>query len=384
MIDLEAFTNKKRLSKRIKKKGVNWIKILVINFSIFFVIIVSLEVFSGLSRVVLGKKFIFPHTEEADPCQEMKTDVLLSHVPNHLGRCEIKNGYVDGEYVRYNVSKLSNPVLLTLGGSTTSGFFQHISVGDTYPNYLSQFLVNEYLILNGGVGSYSSLQELYKVIRDVPRIKNLHTVISLNGINEDQHFSEIWQSEFPFLTPVQVQMNIMQTWIDQRIGGSFQSFLPNLNSLIRYFSIVRTTNSIINDNLTLSDFNAFDAADRWLINVTRIHAILQAHGVRYYVFLQPTMGLEGPQSSPLSGSADEKLFQLISDSYIQNIRKLYSGLKRYCLKLTYCFDISDEVPPIGNVYNDIRHHNSEGNRLLAKIIADVILEQDRVSSPLNR
>ena len=371
-------------SKKTTRRVMSWIKIITINFAVFFVLILLLELFAGLSRVFLGKEFIV-NTDiiKNKPCQEMRTDVLLTHVPHHLGNCEIKNGYAEGEYVRYNNSDRRNPVLLTLGGSTTAGFYQHVSSGDTYPSYLSQFLESEYQILNGGVGAYSSLQELLKVIRDAPRIKNLHTVISLNGINELpdlQGFNEIRKVEFPFLTSIQVRMNTQQTWVDQRLRRSLQSFLPNLYSLIA-FSGRGSLNKSIKANFTLADPKILDAADRWLINVTRMHAVLKAQGVRYYVFLQPTMGLEGPQSSPANGSADEELFEQISEAYIQEIRTLYSELRRYCLELSYCFDISDKVPPKGNLYNDPRHHNSKGNQLLAKIIAKKLQREDTIISP---
>lgn len=364
--------------KKIMKNDMNWIKVAIINLTIFLVLVIFLELFAGLSRIFMGKHFIFPYIVNASSCEEMKTDVLLTHVPNDLDNCLIKNGYADGEYVRYDKNDLSKPVLLTLGGSTTAGFFQDVSSGDTYPNYLSQFLASEYQILNGGVGAYSSLQELFKVIRDAPRIRNLHTVISLNGINDtpDYHGSnEIRKSEYPFLSSIQVQMNNYQAWIDQRVGIGLHSILPNINSLIKIIAM-RAFNESTKENFTLSDPVEINAADRWLINVTRIHAILKTQGVNYYVFLQPTMGLEGPQSSPKRGTPDEEIFKLLTDSYIQEIRILYAGLKERCLDLSFCFDISDRVPPSGNMYSDPRHHNSKGNKLLARIIADTIQEEN--------
>ena len=39
--------------------------------------------------------------------------------------------------------------------------------------------------INGGVGAYSSLQELLKFFRDGPRFENLELVISLSGINDN-------------------------------------------------------------------------------------------------------------------------------------------------------------------------------------------------------
>ena len=368
----------------------SWIRIIFINFIVFLVLIVLIEPLAGVGRIIIGRQFVFPDFVKFDPCREMRTDVLLGHVPNHQG-CIIKGGSAEGEYVRYNVSDTDKPVLITLGGSTTTGFMQDISDGDTYPSYLAKLMVDDYQVLNGGVGGYSSLQELYKVIRDAPRIEGLHTVVSLNGVNDmpDYHGpNEIRRIYFPFLTASQTQMNDEQVWINQSHDLSIQGLMPNFFSLVRALSRIFESPTNINEsptninelptNLTVSNPVALDAGDRWLINVTRMHTVLQAQGVRYLVFLQPTMGLVGPQSSPPEGSADEVQFNKLVkrqtiDSYFDVIRSLYSELRQHCSELSYCFDISNEVPPSGNVYNDPRHHNSDGNRMLAEVIAQQLI-----------
>ena len=359
----------------------SWAKVLTINLIILILIIIFIEVGAGVGRIAIGKQYLFPQVLKANPCEEMKTDALLTHIHNHRSLCQIKGGYADGEYVRYNISNSKKPVLLTLGGSTADGFFQHLSAGDTYTKYLAEFLAKDFQIMSGGVGAYSSLQELYKVIRDAPRIDNLHTVISLNGINEtpDYHgFNEFRKVEFPFLTYIQVQMNQQQIWIDQRIQkNTLKSIFPNLSSLFLFFNRKPLLENL-ESNSSLQNPKIIDAPDRWLLNVQRMHDVLRSQGVRYYVFLQPTMGLEGVQSEPEKDSKDEALFELLQESYIEEIRNLYSDLKRYCANLSYCFDISNMVPPTGNMYKDPRHHNSNGNKLLAEIVANTILEQDTV------
>jgi len=366
----------------------SWIKILAINVIILTITIGLTEVVAGVGRIAIGKQYLLPQLKlpqlnNAKPCDEMKTDALLTHIHNHRSLCQIKGGYTDGEYVRYNVSNPELPVILTLGGSTTDGFLQNISEGDTYPKYLAEFLAADYSIMNGGVGAYSSLQELYKVIRDAPRIKNLHTVISLNGINEipDYHgFNERRKVEYPFLTFIQFKMNLQQNWIDQRLSehtlqSALQSALPNLSSLFLHFNR-KNIEQKLQTNFTFNSPKIIDAPERWLLNVQRMHDVLGSQGVNYYVFLQPTMGIEGVQSSPKKDSKDEILFQLLEDTYIEEIRNLYADLKRYCANLNYCFDISNLVPPTGDVYNDPRHHNSRGNKILAQSTAEKVLEQD--------
>ena len=175
----------------------------------------------------------------------MRTDVLLNHVHNGGNECNILGGkVVNNEYVEYDVSNNKDPVLLTLGGSTTDGFYQQISSGETYPKKLAELAINDFKILNGGTGAYGSLQELYKFMRDGPRIKNLKLVISLNGSNELPNYhgnNEDRKYNYPFLTEIQKDMNKNQIWIDQRIEPNFwlpkiQVFLPNTFWFYRYLS----------------------------------------------------------------------------------------------------------------------------------------------------
>jgi hypothetical protein len=66
----------------------NLTRILLINLTVFFVLLTTLEIGSGLVRVALDKKFYYSSlfksknfndlNSDHHPCNEMKTDVLLS------------------------------------------------------------------------------------------------------------------------------------------------------------------------------------------------------------------------------------------------------------------------------------------------------------------
>ena len=152
-----------------------WTKIIFINLILTVLFLVFIEMGAGFGRLIIGKTFkvaeFFQSNQvniynNSHPCIEMQTDVLLSHVPYTRDLCKPKGGEVMGEYVVYNTSTKTNPVLLTLGGSTTSGFYQHFSEGETFPKFLAELSKEQFFLINGGVGGYSSLQELYKFIRD--------------------------------------------------------------------------------------------------------------------------------------------------------------------------------------------------------------------------
>ena len=89
------------------------------------------------------------------------------------------------------------------------------------------------------------------------------------------------------------------------------------------------------------------------------------------------MGLKGSQSEPLKDSNDEKVYkQWLSfpqnENYLERLQSFYDELKDRCKNMPYCYDISDSVPPIGDVYFNMRHHNSKGNRLLAEKIWSIL------------
>lgn len=391
------------------KKNMNFIKfikIISINVLTLICLVLLIELGSGVLRIIAGKEFIKPaffyyklHDIDGPmhPCNEMKTDILLSHSHNHQNKCKIKNGKIIDDYVIYNFSSDDNPILLTLGGSSTSGFYQHFSEGETYPMQLAKLASKNFFIVNGGVGSYSSLQELKKFLKDGPRFNNLKIVVSLNGNNELKNYhgnDEIRKFNHPFLTDIQYKMNINQNWIEQRVSKVFthnfiSHFLPNTISLYLFivkkvfdidgspfinFSYKKETSGIQSKNFKLNQllFKPIEAADRWEKNVLRINELVELEGAKYYLFLQPTLGLSGVQSNPKFGSNDEKLFKNLSDDYIYELRNINNELKIRCEKLSFCFDITDKAGPSGNIYSDARHHNKEGNKILAEVIWKVI------------
>ena len=113
----------------------SWIKVFAVNVSVLTVLIAALEIGAGTMRLLKGKEFRVPFQTNQDislyasPCVTMKTDVLLSHVPKTPETCVIKDGYAVGEYVKYNEKPDNASNILILGGSTSSGFYQHYSDG---------------------------------------------------------------------------------------------------------------------------------------------------------------------------------------------------------------------------------------------------------------
>ena len=305
----------------------------------------------------------------------MQTNPILSHMHNTKGLCRINGGESDEHFVYYE-QKSDNNVIVTLGGSTTSGFYQHYSDDYTYPLIL-QDLVKEknYQVVNGGVGAYTTSQELLKLIIEVRKLKNVKLILSLNGINENSNTYTL----HPFITDIQYSMIQSQDWIDQR--SQFQGkLLPNIQNFLAHIIPKNTTKSTKKYYEIDYIHNSFDPASKWLMNVKAMNAVSNSIGAKYLVFLQPIMGLYGSQSKiPSNHEAnDSKLLKTLQSSdtnkeYIKSLNEFYNTARKYCNQLEYCFDISNIAPPSNKgVYSDIRHHNKAGNKLIADAIADVI------------
>jgi hypothetical protein len=372
---------------------------------ILFVFAVLIEVVTAGLRYTTGRVVLRPDVDylfgrlspnvssQFHPCNRMKTDVLLGHVHDtSSGQCDVKGGTaLLDEYVVYADPESSDffvpgsipktPQLLTLGGSTTDGFYQDISLGETWPKILSEMLEGKLTVINGGVGGYGSLQELNKFVRDGPRFANLEYVVSFNGINDMPGYpsgtpgEELLRSlDSPFLTNVQNQMNRQQRFVDQSHRVSFSSamnfLLPNI-----YHSISGISYRILQP-MTPKDtlFRPLDAGERWEINVRRLNAMVSLVGAQHILILQPTMGASPAQSTAPLGSADASLLSKISDRDLFKTRQHYDDLRARCKTLVFCHDLTDIAPPRGNHYNDSRHHSALGNRVIAEKIRDIILD----------
>jgi hypothetical protein len=363
-----------------------WKKILAINLFVFILILLLIEIAAGISRTLIGKVFHIPFKSffvvnndingkgSTHPCIENQTDTLLGHRPYTRNKCIVKGGKIIDDYVIYGDYDINLPTILTLGGSTTSGIYGGFSNGDTWPYLLSVLLKQNYNIINGGLAGYDSSQEFYKLSRDLDRFRDIALVISLNGINESRSntFNDINRNYLhPFFEKNIYKMNRKQIWIDTRVSSSLRTIFPNTMSAvdhikrILFFHISEYENTSKNEPPKIAEFfKPINAVERWEINVKRMYHLSKARGVPYIVFLQPTMGLEHGQNKATINTSDYNQLIKLEKTYIKEINELYKKLKIRCKKMYFCIDISHEAGPSGNNYNNPRHHNSNGNKII--------------------
>lgn len=274
----------------------------------------------------------------------METHPVLSHIPNHQGDCKILGGHTNG------------------------------------PFFLNKFLKNNnynYDVIIAGVGVYSSYEELLHLLTNIRRLNYpIKMIISLNGIN-DLHLQ--YRNNY-FLNERVNEMYMRQTWIDQSF---LPRFMPNIFSFIRYFSPkIESKNHLgKRKNNILKNVKKLNNSDIWNSNVKTMKAIADSMGSEYLVFLQPTMGLIGNQSTMPKNldSNDAKMLKFnLEDKgenkysepgYREMLNKNYEKFKEKCKLLEFCIDITNIAPTSNNGnYNDPRHHNENGNELIVKEI----------------
>ncbi|MDC0351257.1 hypothetical protein OAM73_05395, partial [Candidatus Pelagibacter sp.] len=210
--------------------------------------------------------------------------------------------------------------------------------------------------------------------------QNIRLIISLNGIND----LGLQQRGNYFLEKRVNEMYERQLWIDQ---SSSPRFLPNIFSVIRHFA-PKSEPKIdmgIRTNNRLNNYKKMSVVDIWELNVKSIHAISKSMGVEYVLFLQPTMGLEGIQSI-MPDNLDSKdgvmLKTLLKDNggfkeayhagYRALLNSIYKQFREKCKKMDFCVDLTNIAPPLGQNYNNPRHHNENGNHLIAEEIFNLI------------
>ena len=359
-----------------------------------------IETLALIGREYLNKKFLGLVFVSSDTyisqnidnnCLRMITHPILSHIHEHNNNCSIKDGYAEGSFVFYNNNSINNEKIITLGGSTTDGFYQQYSNGNTYPLLLDKIFKSKGKkidIINGGVGGYNSTQELLKLITEVSEL-NLKTkvLISLNGINElwgygqknlysnkNNSFIISKYKDSPYLSPTLYSMYVNQIWIKQTKYVLF-NFLPNIQSLIIYLTSKNNFEKTKFNILTNTHSYNLNNFERWEKNITLMYKIAQSFNVNYFTFLQPTLGIKGVQSNPKLNTSDDEIYNSINKDYLEELNEFYNQAKKKCKVLNFCYDLSDIAPPTGNNYSDARHHNKNGNYIIANIIYDILSDK---------
>lgn len=293
-----------------------------------------------------------------------------NYVKHYEGKLFKPLKYADG-FVYYGDREAANDgIVVALGGSTTQAPW--------YPSNWTEHLYNHLrdggrkaLVYNGGVAGYSSNQELIKLIRDGLTL-NPSVVISYDGINDVGFFYSL--PGHPMITPYQAQL------MDHLIGMEKPPLLmPNTVYAIKRTIVERrrtaqsTTNTRKLAGINYGPEVKTTPAKQWARNHRIMSAVCTAFGIRYFVFLQPTMGIGKLRFS----QAEDKMFRQDAmpshdGKYLALLKSFYEEAKIECSKADYCIDLTGVFDGRTGLYTDIRHVNESGNKIIAKAIYEAV------------
>ncbi len=369
-------------------------KSISIIISITFLIFFLLETFFYFGRMYLDKNsvgFLVNFNKSAnnhlkDKCSVMRTHPVINYTHFHEFECDVLGASKYDDYFiwyeKKNNIKNKEPIfILTSGGSTTDGFYQHVSEGYTWPYYLQKICEKKYncQVINGGTGGYSTTQELIKLITYNHLIPKIDYIVSLNGINDIRTSRRTSGKIFnlhPYLSKVQYTMLQEQIWIRQ--DKIVIDIFPNILSLLKYHKYHETNLN----KTTLIDKKKVDSNQKkklledienysiiWEKNLNLMDKTSKVLNSNFISFLQPTMGLSYVEVNQNKISKDIEMLNKFIDSNLHYETNLfYKVIRDKCVKIDFCIDISEIAPPGDNLFSDPRHHNSKGNKIIAEKI----------------
>ncbi len=376
-------------------------KIIFYNFIIIFFIILLIETVFYFGRSYLDKNSVgfFINFNSAynkvlnDDCSRMRTNLFLSHEHDTQNGCKVLGAKKQNNHFIYYKSNSENEKslkILTLGGSTTDGYFKMFSDSKTWPYLLSNLCNKEFncQVVNGGAGGYSSSQELIKYLMYSELFKDFDYVISLNGINEinlDRGLNSKLKEKYPYHTQLQFFMTKKEKWIKQ--NQNKMVILPNIMSYFKYLLKNNYETNVIDliqkdklegeeiqKNFTNLDYNFI----LWKKNISILNSLSNNNRSKFISFLQPTIGLDHVIIEWQTKNNDFQIYEnFINTQTKLDTNYIYKKFRKTCVNLEYCIDISSIAAPGGSddLFSNARHHNEKGNQIIANKIYEILKER---------
>ena len=270
---------------------------------------------------------------------------------------------VDGKQGELSLEALPKPLIVTLGGSTTDPGWKN-----SWPEQLAVRMKEKGVsgtVINGGLGGFSSNQELLKVIRDVLEVKP-DLVISYHGVNDTR-----WV-EMPYPMSSKYMQSLLGRLVRQNEHGSL---MPNTMHFLKSKKPKDGSATELTHGYKTQKSNA-----EYLVrNVRIMDSVLKEFQIDHISILQPFV-LTGQYAKTLQKSLPDFYAQFASDDtgpmYAELMAiKEKSGLPM--LDFTTAFDDRDGTMP--NVYTDRCHLTPEGNAVIAGKMFDLLVERGYIA-----
>jgi len=397
-------------------------KILLINISIFSLLLVLIEIISSIflritkdptvSSELIPELALKQWNQEFDPSVGMVHSLNDFREDPNTSNLKYNKIYALKEF--HSKNKESKEILI-LGGSTTSpASYQYSGLNGTWVDHLFSrkiFNKNKLRVFNAGSGGANSSQEL---LRMVPLIysNEFDLIISFNGINEIyfanekelkdpynlfasrriikglrigliKHDSKTYFSFSKGLKPFLFELDNIYS------KSNFAKSLIRIRNIKRHekFLSMKEVDDRFDSDLSIQEKEDLQyAAKIWSKNVSTMRSIALNHELKYIVFLQPTFSLNMnklelreekiKQIKNIKVSGFSNVAARTNYKYQMRINYLYSLLREYCDQFRFCYDLSKnlDITTDPSIYTDPRHLNSQGNLMTSSKMERTVYE----------
>ena len=262
------------------------------------------------------------------------------------------SGSIPGFVVHGDADDTDALRIVTLGGSTTDGTL----FGGNWPRRLADELRQRGIaatVFNGGVGSFSTNQELLKLLRDALPLRP-HLVMSYSGANEVE-----FDPDHPMVH--RYQRALMNALAETR--GS--TVLPNT-----YAAITRARRMSRFRGVNYGPTVGATSAEQWERNVRCMDALTKEFDVRFLAILQPVLGVGVYEPTP----REEEVIQ--TNGYCQQYPGFYAEAAPVAERLSCATSFADLFRGESDLFLDDCHLDDRGNAIVAAAVLLELTERD--------
>ena len=263
-------------------------------------------------------------------------------------------------YTKNNI--LKRPIILTLGGSTTDG----IMYGHSWPEELANLLEMNHkdgTVINGGVGGYSTNQELLKLIRDGLEFSP-DFVIGYDGLNDRGYWSEL---PYPMIHPYQRSFfnSVLKKDSSGQWARGFSRIFPSTIALMS--NIARSYGSGGLD-LILGLKTHLSLAEQYKKNIQLMNVIASSNGARFDAFIQPYALYNSRHSASITLERKALL-----NAEAASVKDLYKEILILPVSNEFIHDATKILEGSDNVFKaDATHLTEEGDKVVAKYMYEFL------------
>jgi lysophospholipase L1-like esterase len=249
------------------------------------------------------------------------------------------------------IKDIQHPVILALGGSTTDG----VKYGHSWPEELSKLLIKNGVsgtVINGGVGGYSTSQDLIKLVRDGLEFKP-DIVISYSGINDRGEYGEL-----PYPMVHTYQRELFKSIVDT--NSSRPKYMVSTITLLKNMTNTQSASDL---NFTFGVESQGSYAEQYTRNIELMHAISTSQGADFFAFIQPVAFYNSIHNSSEISKGE---------GYKNMVLDLYDQIAVLPDRLEFVYDATQILEQDSDVYKEDGVHLTENGD---KVVANYIFRQ---------